>query len=155
MYAEIVRSQRSGPDAIVHTVYSGSYLWTDVQNLMKKGEGQRPDFAEWAQQIDASLRGGSLIVLAAQVYKGRSPLTVGYAIADSDRHEIESLWVAPEGRDMGIANKLYGMCGVNIGMAFPAGSFPTDMRGEIEGLRKKLGGTVATDEQRNVLTLSI
>ena len=153
MYAELVRARKPTAKATIHSVHASSYLWTDIQNLLKKCETERAEFATWTQQIDAGLCTGSVIVLAAQVYQGRNQVTVGYSIINVAGHEIESMWVAPEVKGLGVIDQLYGLSAVNIGTATPSASFPPEMRAEAEGLCKRLGGTLTEDKDRGVLIL--
>jgi hypothetical protein len=149
----LVRAKKPVAKATLHSVHAGSYLWNDVQNLLKKSEASRTDFPAWSQQIDTGLSTGAVIVLAAQVYQGRNPVTVGYSIIDTAGCEIESMWVAPDVKGMGVADQLYGLSAVNIGIATPAASLPPDMRDEAEGLRRRLGGTLTEDNHRFVLSV--
>ena len=156
MYAELVRAAKKPvAKATIHSVHASSYLWNDVQNLFKKSEAARPDSSAWAQQIDAGLCAGGVIVLAAQVYQGRNPVTVGYSIVDVGAHEIESMWVAPEARGFGVTDQLYGVSAVNIGTATPQAAFPHDMRDEAESLRRRLGGTLSENTAERLLVLSV
>ncbi|MDX2142842.1 MAG: GNAT family N-acetyltransferase [Rhodospirillaceae bacterium] len=116
----------------IEQIFPGNELFADIGKVLIATEAMRDSVGVWWNVVEAECSSGQRQLFASRL--GR--MIAGYMLLKSRDAKISTLYVAPEFRNQGIGEALYGMGVVNLGTPYPYTVFLHDVRGEFTRIIK-------------------
>jgi GNAT superfamily N-acetyltransferase len=116
----------------IEQIFPGDELFADIGKLLIATESMRDSVELWWDVIARECNAGQRQLYASRL--GR--MIAGYMVLKPRDAKISALYVAPEFRNQGVGEALYGMGVVNLGTPYPYTVFVHDVRVEFTRMIK-------------------